>query len=578
MAIVASGQISLIDLNDSKQLQLFIGCNQPKTQIFNPNDNSYTPSWTSSKPVLTPQLFVAGTSTDIISQAKSINWYEGNGTTPLTSNTNYTIASTGVKTLTINTNILSSKNSQLFVCEVVYTDPSTGFDITTKADFEFVKVTNGQKGDKGDAGANAVTAVLSNDSQTVPTDKDGNNGVYGSAVTTISVYVGATDDTSNWSATASPSTGVTGSLSGKTYSVTGMTVDTGYVDITVSRSGYASVTKRFTVTKSKQGATGNTGSAGQNATAYWLVSSVPAIGKNIAGIYNPTTITVSAKSQTGTGTPANYSGRFIISESTDGSTFTTKYTSSANEASKTHTPSAGIKSVKVQLCLAGGTSNVLDEQIIPVVSDGATGASGQDAVVSVVWTPDGNTVRNSSGTLTAEVNVYKGSSPVVPSAFKWYIQDPTATATSGGDADGGAGWRLLNSTYNAGVTGYTTSKITIPASAIASVETFMSIVTYSNVKYRDVCTVVDVSDPITVAVIGANTFKNGEGSTSLTAKLYRNGEEIDSGGTGYTYTWALYNADNSINSSFGTKTGKTITVSASSVNGRANLVCEVSPK
>lgn len=579
MAIVASGQITLTDLNDSKQLQLFIGSNQPKTQIFNPNNSVYTPNWTTQKPVLTPQLFVAGTSDDIIASAKSIKWFEGSSATAIVSNTNYTVGTTGAKALTINTNILSSKDSQLFVCEVVYTDPATGFDVIAKADFEFAKVTNGQKGDTGEAGANAITAVLSNDAHNVPTDPSGANGVFGGANSTITIYEGATDVTASWTvAQTRTAVTVTEATSSKTATVTALSADTGSVTFTATRSGYATIVKTFTLTKVKQGVTGGIGGVGQSATAYWLIGSAGAIQKTLAGAYTPSAITFTGKAQTGTANPVDYAGRWIISESTNGTTFVDKVTSTANEATKSHTPSAGIVAVRARLYLAGGVTNLIDEEIIPVVSDGATGATGEDAVTAVVWTPDGNTLRNSEGTLTAKIDVYKGSTLVTPTAIKWYAQDSTATTSSGGDADGGAGWRLMTSTVNQGTTGFTTHTLTIPSQAIAGLESFMAIATYGGKKYRDVCTVIDVTDPITVTVIGANTLKNGEGNTTLTAKLYRNGDEIDSAGTAYVYSWSLYNANNTKNTPFGTKTGKSVVVNATDFVARANLVCEVSPK
>ncbi len=111
-------------------------------------------------------------------------------------------------------------------------------------------------------GFGAITAVLSNEAHTVPTDSAGNNGNFTGCATTVTIYNGTTDDSANWTVAATPAAGVTGSLVGKTYTVTAMTVDTGYVDLVASRSGYASVTKRFTLTKSKGGATGATGAQG----------------------------------------------------------------------------------------------------------------------------------------------------------------------------------------------------------------------------------------------------------------------------------------------------------------------------
>jgi len=571
--IVASGQITLIDLNDSRQLVSYIGSSQAKTVIYNPNNGQYTPNYASTPQVLTPQLFIAGSSQDLASQAKSIKWYyqvnSGGDPVEITaSDSTYELGTGSVKTLTIKSNVLASAVTMTYICEMVFTDPDTGFDVVIKADIELVKVTNGQKGADG---SNAIMAVLTNDSHVIPTDKNGNNGNYTGASTTIIVYEGATDVSSSWTATATASSGVIGTLSGKTYTVTNMTTDTGYVDIIVSRSGYPSITKRFNLSKSKKGEDGTT------PTTYWLVVDTSAIAKAKNGSYTPTKITVTSKSQTGTSVPTNYSGRFRISESTDGITFTTKYTSSSDQTTYTY-PASGsfpsnLKAIKVELFEAGGTSNLLDEQVIPVVVDGI---DGTDSVIATVWTPDGNIIKNSQGTLRATVTVYKGTTQVTPSAFKWYIQDPTATTSNGGDADGGNGWRLLTSSYNAGITGYTTATITIPASAIAGVESFKCVATYEGKKYQDVCTVVDVSDPVVVTIVGLNTFKNGQGESTYTAKLYRDGVEIDASGTEYIYKWYLYKSDGQLDTNFGTKTGKTITVRAEDFYIRANLICEVS--
>jgi len=312
-----------------------------------------------------------------------------------------------------------------------------------------------------------------------------------------------------------------------------------------------------------------------------MIANASALQRSASNVFTPATITFTAKSQVGSGAINNYNARWIIEDTTDLSTWTNRTVNpTTDEATKTYTPSSNsIKAVRVKMYLAGGTTTLLDEQTIPVVADGekgADGTSGQNAVLATVWTPEGNTLKNSTGTLKAQVEVYSGTAKVTPTAFKWYIQDPSATTSSGGDSDGGAGWRLLNASYNADVTGWDTDTIVIPASAIAGVESFKCVATYDGKKYQDVCTVIDVSDPIVVTVVGLNTFKNGQGSTTLTAKLYRNGAEIDSSGTGgYTYTWSLYNQDNTKDTTFN-KTGKTITVNASEVNVRANIVCEVS--
>ena len=584
MAIVASGQMTLTDLNDSKQLVMYIGASQSRTVIFN-GVSTYAPNYASTNQILTPQLFIAGTTTDVSAQATSTKWFvqvNGSGTpTEITATTtDYTLGSTQPKTLTLKTNLLTSNTSLTYICEMQFPDPSTGFTVTTKAEIEIVKVTNGTNG------ANAITAVLSNDADTVGADSSGGSQVITGVTSTITVYEGATDVTSLWSMGTPVVTGLgalntaytlTGTPANRSFTLMGtnpMTADVATITWTLTRSGYASITKMFTINRIRNGV------AGTSPTLYRLIPSANAIQQNISNVYTPATITATGKSQTGTGAYGDYLARFIIAESTDGTNYTDKFTSANTETgAKTYTPSAtNVKAIRIRMYIAGsgapvhGTTTLLDEQIIPVVKDGATGGVGNDSLYANVWTPDGNTVRNSNGTLTATVDLYKGAGTVTPTAFKWYAQDPTATTASGGDADGGNGWRLINATWNAGVTGYTTATITIPASAIVGVESYKAVVTYNSVKYSGVTTVIDVSDPIMVRIDGINVFKNGQGTTTLTATLLRNGEVLSP--TGYTFAWSIYNANN-VKTAF-TASTQTITVNASDVSGKANVVCEVS--
>lgn len=240
-----------------------------------------------------------------------------------------------------------------------------------------------------------IRADLSNDRQSVTTDVNGAGGDYSFCLTTLSIYLGAADDSAAWTFDAVPSAGVTGTKSNanRTYQVTAMSTDDGYVDLTASREGYASITKRFSISKSK------TGAAGTSPTSYGLFVDVASVGKSIAGAYTPASINVSAKSTTGGAGPVAYAGRFIIA-TYDGSTWTDRYTSSGNESSKAYTPPASITAIRVRLYLAGGTATLLDEETIPVVSDGATGAPGANALVMTSATTP-------SGTYDGQIGIWK---------------------------------------------------------------------------------------------------------------------------------------------------------------------------
>ncbi len=136
-----------------------------------------------------------------------------------------------------------------------YTVSATYGGATITKDFTVTKVQDGQDGQ-------TANIYLTQTGIAVPADNDGANPVFTNATTTVTVYEGQTDESANWSVTASPSTGITGTLSTRTYTLTGMTVDTGFVEFTATRSGYDPLVIRLSVTKVRAGATGPTGPAG----------------------------------------------------------------------------------------------------------------------------------------------------------------------------------------------------------------------------------------------------------------------------------------------------------------------------
>ena len=102
-----------------------------------------------------------------------------------------------------------------------------------------------------------------------------------------------------------------------------------------------------------------------------------------------------------------------------------------------------------------------------------------------------------------------------------------------------------------------------------------------NQTFEDSVVFIDQSDPIQVTVDSSagNVFKNGEGSTTLTARLFRAGAEIDTAGTKYTYKWYKRDAGGDpIDFSDGSanKTGKTMTVGSAEVDVKATFTVEVS--
>lgn len=109
----------------------------------------------------------------------------------------------------------------------------------------------------------ALNIQLENDAHVVPTDSDGNNGKYTGCDTTVYVLWGQTDISADIPITVSKSAGVVGTWNADTrkYSVTNMTTDAGYVDFTVKYMEITA-TKRFSISKNKQGIQGEKGPQG----------------------------------------------------------------------------------------------------------------------------------------------------------------------------------------------------------------------------------------------------------------------------------------------------------------------------
>lgn len=122
-------------------------------------------------------------------------------------------------------------------------------------------------------GLSPVNIYLSQAAIAIPANADGSSPDFTNASTTVSIFEGGTDVSSSWSVSASPSTGITGTLSTRTYTLTGMTVDTGYVEFTASRSGYTNLVIRLAVSKAKKGTDGTNGlSATMTLDAVTLMS------------------------------------------------------------------------------------------------------------------------------------------------------------------------------------------------------------------------------------------------------------------------------------------------------------------
>lgn len=215
----------------------------------------------------------------------------------------------------------------------------------------------------------SFTISLTNDNHIIPTDSTGENGNYSGCETTVSAVFGSELVTENCTFTQLPSQGITGNWNSKTftYTVTNMTTDTGYVDITAKYSvtisdkqEIRSDTKRFVLSKRKDV---------ENTIVYTLQSSDTIIKKLTDNTFDPKTIKFSSFYREGNLSQKKYNGAFQILES-DGGVFTEKYFSSVKQSEIVYTPkSDNVTKIQCVLYKELDKTDELDRYTINVISD-----------------------------------------------------------------------------------------------------------------------------------------------------------------------------------------------------------------
>ena len=383
--------------------------------------------------------------------------------------------------------------------------------VVTNLKLSWSKINTGATGASGTAGADAYTVLLTNESHTFAGEVS--NAVNGGiAETQVVAYKGAakqsvTVSTVNGKAagTTDTDTGITG-LKFKCTSITGTDIKITFTctNTFVSPSGVIPIvltidgitfTKMFTYSiafKGNTGSTGGTGATGSPATSYWLVSSASVVHKSTSGtaILTPSEITFTGKSQTGANTPTDYGCRWIISYSADGSTYTNAYTSTANEATKAFTIDTTYKAIRARMYLAGGTTTLLDEQIIPIVADGAVGTPGVDAVTFQIYSSNGYALSTNTPTVTLQAFAYIGSIAITAGAtYQWYTYNTT-------------GWIAL--------AGATNSYLTITREDVVFSGSYMCKMTFNGVEYTSVATIDDKNDENKVFTSKPSNYSVGD--------------------------------------------------------------------
>ena len=365
------------------------------------------------------------------------NWtFSSSATSGITFNTS------GDKNNTVNiTNITDSTNFG----SITITATRSGYS-NLEAVFNISKSIAGLPG----TAVASTSFSLDNYSWIFPVDSNGNVSTYTGASTTMKVLLGGVDDSTNWTYTTTISGVVITGTNTRSVSVIDLGGNTGYVDITASKSGYASQTLRFNLGRNgTNGTNGVNGVNGVNGNTYVLridggnrTINYDGTGANpapsTAGIYSVVLLENGVQV-----TPTSFTWSVAGHLTTSGSNTSSTYTPGLS----TTFTSGLINLIQCDVIY----NNTLFREVVPLVVT-RTGSQGNPATPGVQsaqvylyqWStsqpgnPNGNTQYNWSG---ASNSTYGGTNnwsssvpanPGTPNTYLWYaVKTITATAGAG---------------------------------------------------------------------------------------------------------------------------------------------------
>lgn len=247
-----------------------------------------------------------------------------------------------------------------------------------------------------------LTMSLTSDYRAISVDSNGDYGTFpDDIITAPTVMYGSEDVTGQCTYTVAKSDTLTGAWdsSKRQYTVTGLTDDTGWVDITAVYLDNLRITKRFSVSKVY---------SGQSGVTYGLITSSPIIKKTSQSELTPTYVDFTAYYTVGKDmTKYALNGRFVIEEVlNDDGVWRAVYTSTQDESevrrslypvlttkdgkvpvSKDGKYAFGyprnVTSIRCRFYAAGGTTQLLGEQTCAVVAD-ATAQLSQSDIVEIL--------------------------------------------------------------------------------------------------------------------------------------------------------------------------------------------------
>lgn len=512
MAIKASGQITIVDLSDSRQLSVYLTSNLPKTQILDQDTSTYTPDWSTTNLTITPNIFLNQTAITLGTTGLTVTYKRRDGSGAESSLTAGESVSNGV--LTVKQNTLSSSSSGLvtYICYISYVDPQTEQTVYTQTDLSFSLVKN------------AVSAKLASITGEQIFKYDGDGALVGATSITLNATTQGVSQikwqykNSSGSFVDYPTTTDNASITSSVLVVkpAHAVFNNNVATIRLSTED-SDIYDTISITKLYDGTDGQNGAAGVGGLSVVVgneAQSIVAEASTNHPVSAATTITIPITAYKGTAitsctltTPTNLPSGMTASQATANNVVTLTLTISKNAT----LGNADSGTIPLAITSNGQTINKTFSWSKAV--KGATGANGEDgkdgtnAVVFTVYAPNGTVFVNQSGSLQLATQAYDGSTPITSGAtYKWEKYESGSWTAAG-----------------------TAATLTVQGNTVANIATYRCTMTYNSKTYQDVITLEDKSDSMVATIMstGGDVFKNGKGNTTLICKLFANGNETD---------------------------------------------------
>lgn len=517
MAIIATGSKTIIDLSDGKSLSVYLGANQPRTQINDVNAGAYSPDWTTTagKLVITPVVYANQTAIALNNAALTINWKRKDGSAAEAAlSSGETVSG---KVLTVNKNNLATATSKqlTYIAYVAYADPDTGLTINATADITFALLTTGE---------DAKSAWISGE-QVFKYNAAGS--VSPAQITLTANLQNVTmgkwqykNSSGAWTGypTTSDNAGITGAtlIVKPTHAI--WVGQSATLRITTSDANIGDATSIYKVQDGQDGAPGG---EGQPASLVFLTNENMTFAGTNAGKVAAATKTCHVVAYTGTtkvtptvGTPTGMPAGMTIAVGS----------ASDNEIPLTITIEAN--------ATLGGSGQTQGEISVPVTSPVETtlkiqwskvntGATGTAAYVLTVYSSDGtvftNGQANDTDGITLQAQFYQGSSNLTANSKSYFLWEKFESGA----------WVQVQ-TDTAGTAG---SAYTVHAADVQGSATYRCRARYNSttVFFYDTITIIDKTDNYQADIdsTAGDVFKNTVGQTCLICRLWQNGQEVD---------------------------------------------------